>query len=103
MLVPELEALVQENAGIIYEKTTFGCVRLAEDIRELYEKETLESVELIGVCTDICVISNAFALKAALPEAEIEVNAAYCAGVTPQAHRTALEAMRACQITVLEG
>lgn len=83
----------------IFDKTSFASPALAG----WAAAEGFGAVELIGVCTDICVISNAFALKAALPEAEIEVNAACCAGVTPQAHRTALEAMRACQITVLEG
>ena len=55
---------------------------------------------LIGLCTDICVISNALLAKAFLPEAEIVVDAACCAGVTPESHRNALEAMKACQITV---
>lgn len=55
----------------------------------------------MGVCTDICVISNALLLKAALPEVPIAVDAACCAGVTPESHHTALEAMRACQIDIL--
>lgn len=54
-----------------------------------------------GLCTDICVISNALLLKAALPEVPIAVDAACCAGVTPESHHTALEAMRACQIDIL--
>lgn len=62
----------------------------------------MEKVTLIGVCTDICVLSNALLVKAFLPEAEIVVEADCCAGVTPQSHRTALEAMKACQITVLQ-
>ncbi len=102
MLVPELEVLVQENAGIIYEKNTFGCIRLAEDIRELYEKETLESVELIGVCTDICVIANALLIKTFVPEVPVLVDAACCAGVTPESHRRALDAMKVCQIQITE-
>ena len=60
----------------------------------------MEKITLIGVCTDICVLSNALVVKAFLPEAEIFVDASCCAGVTPQSHRTALEAMKACQITV---
>ncbi len=102
MLVPELEALVEERSGIIYEKNTFGSVRLAGDIRELYEKEGLESVELIGVCTDICVISNALMIKAFVPEVPVLVDADCCAGVTPESHRRALDAMKACQIQVIE-
>ena len=57
-------------------------------------------VELTGVCTDICVISNAMTIKAVNPEVEISVDAKCCAGVTPESHRTALNAMKACQISV---
>ena len=62
-------------------------------------QEALE-IELVGLCTDICVISNALLVKAFLPEAEVAVDAACCAGVTPESHRTALAAMKSCQITV---
>ena len=55
----------------------------------------------MGLCTDICVISNALIAKAALPEAEVIVDASRCAGVTPQSHKTALAAMKACQIQVI--
>ena len=60
----------------------------------------VEKVTFIGLCTDICVISNALLIKAFLPEAEIVVDARCCAGVTPESHRNALEAMKMCQITV---
>lgn len=60
----------------------------------------MEKVTLIGLCTDICVISNALLIKAFLPEAEIAVDARCCAGVTPESHQNALAAMRVCQITV---
>ena len=63
--------------------------------------EPIDSIELMGVCTDICVISNAMILKACLPETEIIVNASCCAGVTAKSHENALDAMRACQITVV--
>ena len=62
--------------------------------------EKIESITLIGLCTDICVISNAMVLKAFLPEVEIIVDAACCAGVTPESHKRALEAMQVCQIKV---
>lgn len=58
-------------------------------------------VELCGVCTDICVVSTLCLIKAALPEADLTVNGALCAGVTPQKHEAALETMRSCQIEVL--
>ena len=65
------------------------------------EGEELQ-IELIGLCTDICVVSNALLLKAALPETEISVDASCCAGVTPESHRAALTTMKMCQIQVNE-
>ena len=63
-------------------------------------KKGYEEIELVGLCTDICVISNAMLLKAALPEARIRVDGGCCAGVTPESHKNALEAMKMCQIEV---
>ena len=63
-------------------------------------EEEIESIELIGLCTDICVVSNALLLKAAMPEVPIFVDSKCCAGVTPEKHEAALETMRSCQITV---
>jgi nicotinamidase-related amidase len=60
-----------------------------------------EEIEIIGVCTDICVVSNALILKALCPEAELTVDASCCAGVTPESHRAALETMKSCQINVV--
>ena len=77
---------------------TFGSVELAQYLKEM---EGLESVTLIGLCTDICVISNAMVIKAFLPELTIKVKADCCAGVTPQSHLNALEAMKMCQIEVV--
>ncbi len=94
---PDIEALL--DGAKIYEKPTFGSVKLAEDLKELSEKEEIE-LELIGLCTDICVVSNALLLKAAMPEVKIAVDAACCAGVTPEKHLAALETMRSCQIQV---
>ena len=84
----------------IYEKPTFGSTKLAEDLKALSEREELE-IELIGLCTDICVVSNALLLKAYMPEVKISVDAACCAGVTPEKHLAALETMRSCQIHVI--
>ena len=90
---------------ISFAKPTFGSAALCEYVRALAEeKGTADGkgfrVELCGVCTDICVVSNAMLLKAALPEADFIVNGALCAGVTPQKHEAALETMRSCQIEV---
>lgn len=81
----------------VFDKPTFGSVELAQYLK--LNKE-LESVTLIGLCTDICVISNAMLIKAFLPEVEVVVDAKCCAGVTPKTHENALEAMKMCQINV---
>lgn len=83
------------------EKITFGSVNLPALIKEAVKEEEF-SVELIGLCTDICVVSNALLLKANYPEAKITVDASCCAGVTPQTHEAALATMRCCQIQVKE-
>lgn len=93
----ELEALRREKA---IDKKTFGSVELGEVLKEANEKEPIQSITLVGLCTDICVISNALLIKAFLPEVEIIVDAACCAGVTPETHRNALAAMKVCQIKV---
>lgn len=83
----------------IYEKPTFGSTALAADLKALSQNEEIE-LELIGLCTDICVVSNALLLKAYMPEVKISVDAACCAGVTPEKHMAALETMRSCQVNV---
>ena len=81
------------------EKRTFGSVDLPGLIGQAAGGAAF-SVEVIGLCTDICVVSNALLLKAHFPEAAIAVDAACCAGVTPEKHEAALETMRSCQIDV---
>lgn len=83
--------------GKRFEKTTFGSVELAAYARD----KNYDSIELVGLCTDICVISNALLLKSALPGTPIRVRAGCCAGVTPESHRNALEAMKMCQIEII--
>ena len=82
------------------DKPTFGSSQLGRLLLAENEGTPIEKVTLIGLCTDICVISNALLVKAFLPEAEVAVDAACCAGVTPESHRTALAAMGPCQIAV---
>lgn len=82
------------------EKPTFGSTELAGLIEKAANGEDF-TIELIGLCTDICVVSNALLLKAAFYEKEISVNSACCAGVTPQTHNAALETMRMCQINII--
>ena len=95
---PELDAL-RKTAPV--NKETFGSTDLAAELVQLDEDEEIGSITLIGLCTDICVISNALTIKAFLPEIPMYVDAACCAGVTPESHENALKAMEACQITVL--
>lgn len=96
----KLEQVAAKQNGKIYRKPTFGSVELAKDLEHINEKEAIEEIELCGLCTDICVISNALLLKAFLPEVPIYVDAACCAGVTPESHKNALSAMKMCQIII---
>lgn len=99
-LPAELEALAREKGARMYEKPCFGSVALAQDLAKLWAGEELESVELVGLCTDICVVSNALLIKAELPELPVYVDAACCAGVTPEKHEAALDVMESCQVIV---
>lgn len=91
----ELDALRTTDA---IDKITFGSKEL---VVLLCDEGDAESFTLVGLCTDICVISNAMLLKAYFPEVPITVDARGCAGVTPESHRTALEAMKMCQIKII--
>lgn len=93
----EISPRLDVSGSLVIDKPTFGSMELAEKATTL---EGLESVELIGLCTDICVISNAMLLKARLPELPVKVDPACCAGVTPASHENALSAMKMCQIAV---
>lgn len=83
------------------DKETFGSVALAAKLVSMNEEEEIEGITFVGLCTDICVISNALLVKAYLPETPIYVDAACCAGVTPKSHETSLQAMKMCQIHIL--
>jgi len=84
-----------------FDKITFGSRELGMTLAWWQEEDPIGSVELVGLCTDICVISNAMIVKAFLPEAKVTVDASCCAGVTPESHKNALEAMKVCQIQVI--
>lgn len=84
---------------ITIRKPTFGSTRLVEMLNDCDQKNT--EVTLIGLCTDICVVSNAMLLKAFYPEMDITVDASCCAGVTPSSHDAALTTMKMCQIDVI--
>ncbi len=86
--------------GKVFDKPSFGSVELGQMLRQENEENEIRSITLVGLCTDICVIANAMLIKAFLPEVKIVVDASCCAGVTPQSHKNALEAMKMCQIEV---
>lgn len=92
-------ALNRLNDAHIIEKPAFGSYELAEEIGSLVEQGEIE-IAMAGLCTDICVVSNALLLKASLPETEITVYADCCAGVTPESHAAALLTMKMCQIHI---
>jgi nicotinamidase-related amidase len=92
-IVPQLQAF-KEVATAVVEKPTFGSIELPGLVANYDE------IELVGLCTDICVISNALLLKAFYPEKKISVDPSCCAGVTPESHENALSAMKMCQIDI---
>ena len=98
-LYPGIDELL--SGCVIFDKPTFGSVKLAEYLKKLNAASPIE-VEIVGLCTDICVISNALLIKAYLPEVNISVDPKCCAGVTPEKHSAAIETMRSCQIQIEE-
>ena len=96
-LHPRITAALRDAA--VLDKPTFGSELLAEKLAQTAEEEELE-IELVGLCTDICVVSNGLLLKAKLPEAVIKVDASCCAGVTPESHKAALLTMKMCQVEI---
>lgn len=93
----EISAILDTEGSVIIDKPTFGSYELSDYIASLTD---VVEIELIGLCTDICVISNAMLLKARLTEAPITVDSSCCAGVTPESHLNALSAMKMCQIEI---
>lgn len=87
---------------LVFDKPTFGSLELANWLKDNYYdvQEDLE-IELVGVCTDICVVSNAMLIKATLPEAKLVCDASCCAGVSIESHKSALQTMKTCQIQVI--
>ncbi|MDO4788981.1 MAG: isochorismatase family cysteine hydrolase [Johnsonella sp.] len=99
-LQEKLEEIRRAKKLPVYEKTQFASLALAKALVKENETQKIESIELIGICTDICVVSNALLLKAFLPETPILVDASCCAGVSPASHLHAIETMRSCQIGI---
>ena len=94
-IIPELAV---GAADIVIDKPTFGSTELAERLHSIVDRDTV--LELCGLCTDICVASNALLLRAHFPSNDIIVDSAACAGVTPESHAAALTTLKMCQIDV---
>lgn len=97
----EIADSLKEYANEVIEKPTFGSMDLAEQLKKENEKDPIGKITLVGLCTDICVISNALLLKATFPEVQISIIEGACAGVTPESHKNAISAMKMCQITII--
>lgn len=96
-----IEEALRDHSKYVIEKPSFGSLQLLDIIDEILSKGySINEIELVGLCTDICVISNALILKARLPEVSLVVDASCCAGVTPESHKNALETMKMCQIKI---
>lgn len=100
LLDEKVQRALREKDYTAIEKGTFGSVRLAEEIGRTAAGGEMK-IQLVGLCTDICVVSNALLLKANFPDADISVDASCCAGVSPKTHEAALETMRMCQIDII--
>ena len=97
----EVEEALKKKDALIIDKPTFGSEKLVEVLKEMDRKQPIGTVTLLGLCTDICVVSNALLVEAAFPETDIKVLKDCCAGVTPDSHEAALTTMKMCQIEVL--
>lgn len=97
----EIQKLLEKEDARIFNKVTFGSKELAMYLEELGSQKFIDEIELVGLCTDICVISNAMLIKVFLPETKVVVDASCCAGVTVESHKNALEAMKMCQISII--
>lgn len=95
----KIESGLNTEGCEVFDKTSFGSLILAKQLAEA--KEKYDEIELCGLCSDICVVSNALILKAQFPETKITVDARCCAGVTEESHKAALLTMKMCQVNVI--
>ncbi len=99
----KIKSLQLEKEAPVFDKITFGSKRLGDFLLYLDKLNKIDEVHVVGLCTDICVISNAFLIQAYLPEATIVIDASCCAGVTEDSHLIALNAMANCQMKVINN
>lgn len=98
-IIPDLFSSAEES--LIIDKPSFGSIELADYLKEQNKIDPIESIELVGFCTDICVISNSLILKAAFPDIPIWVDPGGCAGVSPESHKAALDVMKKSQVRIV--
>lgn len=97
-LLDFVEALVHQGRARVFEKSTFASLELALAVRADWEAGLLTELELVGLCTDICLVSNALLIKAHVPELALSVDPRCCAGTSPERHRAALLVLESCQV-----
>lgn len=100
-IIPQLQRLIDARHFTVIEKPSFGSLELSKLIHDINNKDSIESIELVGVCTDICVLSNAAILKATVPEVPVFVSSSCCAGVTKELHDSALKIMESIQVNII--
>ena len=93
--------LLPKNPLLQEKKLNLSTECLIQQIKKNNNSDEIEEIQLIGVCTDICVISNALLIKSFIPEASITIDTTCCAGVTPDTHKNAIEAMKMCHINII--
>ncbi len=98
----EIREMQIERRGMLFRKNTFGSTQLGGFLQGVSRMAPIDEVIIVGLCTDICVLANAMMVRTALPDTPVTVDATCCAGSTPEAHRHALEAMKSCQIDIIE-
>ena len=99
--VEEARKELSEDSYVLLNKPTFGSEELVDLLKKHDEEDHIDSITLIGLCTDICVVTNALLVKTAFPEIEVRVLKDCCAGVTPESHDAALTTMKMCQIEII--
>jgi len=95
----EVRNALEGKSFVEVQKAGFGSFSITRGLKDRYPEEEME-FELVGLCTDVCVVSNALIIRAGYPDSRIAVDASCCAGITPETHRAALETMKCCQIDV---
>ena len=100
-IIDDLKHL-SKKANSIIDKPTFGSFDLINYLEPFIESGEVQEIELCGLCTDICVVSNALMLRAKFHETPITVDASCCAGVTAESHKSALQTMKSCQVQIIE-